>query len=127
MSGDSSHLRQKREAALRSRLGRISDENKVRPREEAIQSLADHAMDRLQQEKMKLDTRRRVRLPFLRTSTTLQKFVSALSQFMKAYSGLNEIAKGVDSQYGGLVAGALSILLQVYARSCFIMPLPYVP
>ena len=108
--GDS---RKAREAAIAAKLSRISKQQKITQDSKALQLLANYAVVEVQEQKLKLDRRRGNRLPLVKTGPTLQKFMSTLSQFMKAYSGLNEIAKGVDKQYGTLVTGALSVLLQV--------------
>lgn len=105
--------RKAREAAICAKLSRISKQHKVTQDSKALQLLANYAVDEVQQQKTELETRRRARSPFAKTGNALQKFMSILSQFMKAYSGLNDVAKGADSQYGALVTGALSVLLQV--------------
>lgn len=108
--GDS---RKAREAAITAKLSKISKQQKITQDSKALQLLANYAVDEVQEQKLKLDRRRGNRLPLARAGPTLQKFMSTFSHFMKAYSGLNEIAKGVDNQYGALVTGALSVLFQV--------------
>lgn len=88
-------------------------EQKVTQEKSALQLLTNHAADQFPKQKSKLDLRRETRRPFARNANSLQKFMSTISDFLKAYSGLNEVAKGVDNQYGGLVTGALSLLVQV--------------
>ena len=102
-----------REEAITAGLNKISKEQKITQDEKALQLLANHAVDEFQRQKSKIDLRRRTRLPFTRSANSVQKFVSTISEFLKAYSGLNEVAKGVDNQYGGLVTGALWVLVQV--------------
>ena len=108
--GDS---REGREAAITAKLSRISKQQKITQDSKALELLANYAVDEAQEQKLKLDRRRGNRLHLARTGFTLQKFMSTFSQFMKAYSGLNDVAKGIDNQYGALVTGALSVLFQV--------------
>ena len=42
-----------------------------------------------------------------------QTFASNFSSFLQAYSGIIEIMKGADQQYGGVAYSALSLLLIV--------------
>ncbi|KAL8775344.1 MAG: hypothetical protein Q9209_000351 [Squamulea sp. 1 TL-2023] len=100
----------KREAEINKRLEKISKQQKV---EQDAEKLAYYAMEQKQQEKSKLDERRLDRHCIAKRTTALQEFMSTASEFLKAYSGLNEVTKGVDSQYGGLVSGALSVFFQI--------------
>lgn len=98
---------------MEARLSSFCEHAKVTQSREACQALADFSVNEMQQQKMKLDDQRRARRSFLKAGHALQKFMSTLAQFIKAYSGLSELAKGADIQYGGLVTGALSLLLQI--------------
>ncbi|KAI4256876.1 MAG: hypothetical protein L6R42_005972 [Xanthoria sp. 1 TBL-2021] len=66
-----------------------------------------------QKGKTKLDERRKNRQPLAKFGNTLQSFTSTWYQFTQVYAGMNDVAKGIDSQYGGLASGALMVLLQV--------------
>lgn len=46
----------------------------------------------------------------------VQSGLTAVSGFLENFSGLVEIAKGADQQYGGLAYGTLSLLLSVVVR-----------
>ena len=51
--------------------------------------------------------------------TLLQTFMTRFADFLEAYSGIVEIIKQADSQYGGLAYSTLSLLLLVGAdMSC---------
>ncbi|KAL8719984.1 MAG: hypothetical protein Q9181_007983 [Wetmoreana brouardii] len=102
-----------REAKITARLSKISKQQNVTQDSKRLQLLTHSAVDEAQQQKTRLHERRLARPCFAKSSVALQEFMSTISQFMKAYSGLNEVAKGVDSQYGGLVTGALSVLVQI--------------
>ena len=110
---DARRSRIAREAAIRAKLEKLSKQQNVTTDSKALQVLADYAVDEVQEQKTKLDERRKARAHFARSGNALQKFMSTLSQFLKAYSGLIDVANGVDNQYGGLVIGALSVLVQV--------------
>ena len=43
-------------------------------------------------------------------------FASSFSNYLQAYSGMVEVVKAADQQYGGVAVGALSLLLIVRAR-----------
>ena len=47
--------------------------------------------------------------------TLLQSFMTHFADFLEAYSGIVEIVKQADSQYGGLAYSTLSLLLLVSA------------
>lgn len=47
----------------------------------------------------------------------LQSFLCRFSDFLEAYSGIVEMMKGADQQYGGLAYGTLSLLLSVSVPS----------
>ncbi|KAL8702462.1 MAG: hypothetical protein Q9201_004367 [Fulgogasparrea decipioides] len=105
--------RKAREATIAAKLKNISKQRNITQDSKTPQVLAHYAVDELQQQKTKLDERRGARPYLAKWSITLQKFISTTAEWMKAYSGLNDVAKGVDNQYGGLVTGALSVLLQI--------------
>ena len=48
----------------------------------------------------------------------LQTFMTRFADFLEAYSGIVEIVKEADSQYGGLAYSTLSLLLLVSALFC---------
>ncbi|KAL8741197.1 MAG: hypothetical protein Q9184_008414, partial [Pyrenodesmia sp. 2 TL-2023] len=80
---------------------------------EALEKLMNDTVAEKDKRKTKLDERRKNRPPLAKFGNTLQRFTHTWSQFMKVYAGLNEVAKGVDSQYGALATGALAVLLQI--------------
>lgn len=49
-------------------------------------------------------------------ATGLQGFLVTFSDFLESFSGIVEIVKGADQQYGGLAYGTLSVLLTVAVR-----------
>ena len=49
----------------------------------------------------------------VRVGKATQTFASNFSGFLEAYSGIIEIMKGADQQYGGVAYSALSLLLIV--------------
>ena len=49
----------------------------------------------------------------VKVGKTTQTFASNFSSFLQAYSGIIEIMKGADQQYGGVAYSALSLLLIV--------------
>lgn len=51
--------------------------------------------------------------------TGFQSFLTTFADFLESYSGIVELVRGVDDQYGGLAYGTLSLLLSVsrYAAS----------
>ncbi|KAL9600470.1 MAG: hypothetical protein Q9179_003193 [Wetmoreana sp. 5 TL-2023] len=95
--------RKAREATIAAKLKNISKQRNITQDSKTPQVLAHYAVDELQQQKTKLDERRGARPYLAKWSITLQKFISTTAEWMKAYSGLNDVAKGVDNQYGGLV------------------------
>ena len=63
--------------------------------------------------------------------TGVQRFCNAFSSYLSAYTGIVEVVKGIDNQYGGLAYGTLSVLLSVSlcstihsSRSCLALALP---
>ena len=106
-------LRKAREAALGAEIRKLCQHQKITWETETLQILADHSVDKVHLQRTKLEERRGARRYLGRSGNALQKFTSTLSEFIKVYNGLNEVAKGIDSQYGGLVTGALSVLAQV--------------
>ncbi|KAI4104301.1 MAG: hypothetical protein LQ339_003920 [Xanthoria mediterranea] len=98
-----------REAAIRKKISRIAKQYNI-----SLESVnAEQLVAEAQKGKTKLDERRRTRRPLAKSGNTLQRFANAWSQFMKVYAGVNEVAKGIDNQYGALASGALMVLLQV--------------
>ncbi|KAL8854295.1 MAG: hypothetical protein Q9221_001009 [Calogaya cf. arnoldii] len=91
----------------------LNDTVEVSQDSEALTKLMNDTVVEKDKRKTKLDERRKNRQPLAKFGNTLQRFTHAWSQFMKVYAGLSEVAKGVDSQYGGLASGALTVLLQV--------------
>ena len=98
-----------REAAIRKKISRIAKQYNV-----SLESVtAEQLVAEAQKGRTKLEERRRTRHPLAKWGNTLQRFANAWSQFMKVYAGVNEVAKGIDNQYGALTSGALMVLLQV--------------
>lgn len=48
-----------------------------------------------------------------RAGAALQRWLNAFAGFLESYSGIVEVVKAADQQYGGLAYGTLSILLGV--------------
>ena len=48
-----------------------------------------------------------------KTSRHVQNFTTRFSQFLESYSGIVEVLKGADQQYGGVAYGTLSVFLVV--------------
>jgi len=48
-----------------------------------------------------------------KAGVALQKWLNAFAGFLESYSGIVEVVKAADQQYGGLAYGTLSILLGV--------------
>lgn len=48
-----------------------------------------------------------------KTSKHVQNFTTRFSQFLESYSGIVEVLKGADQQYGGVAYGTLSVFLVV--------------
>lgn len=102
-----------REAAIKEKLTRIAKQQNVSQHSVAYEKLANDTVAEYQKQKTKLDERRRNRQPLAKFGYTLQSFTNTWSQFMKVYAGVNEVAKGIDNQYGALASGALAVLVQV--------------
>ena len=120
-------LRKAREAALDAKLRKVCQDQKITPDTEALENLAEKAVQEVKLQRTKLENRRRARTYVGRSGNALQKFTSTLSDFLKVYNGLTEVAKGIDTQCGGLVVGSLSVLAQVRAIDLihpFINPSP---
>ena len=112
--GDS---RRAREAALGAKVHQMCQDHRLTSDTKALQTFAEYAVDEVQLQRTKLENRRRARTYFGRSGNALQKFISALSEFVKVYNGFVEVAKGIDTQCGALVAGALTVLAQVRVSS----------
>ena len=54
-----------------------------------------------------------------KASTHVQKFATSFSSFLQSYSGIVEVVKGADQQYGGLAYGTLSMFLIVRGHLVF--------
>ena len=52
--------------------------------------------------------------------SSVQKFLVTFSGFLESYSGIVELVKAADTQYGGLAYGTLSLFLGV----CIILKVP---
>lgn len=48
-----------------------------------------------------------------KATTNIQSFLTTFADFLESFSGICEIVKGADQQYGGLAYGTLSVLLGV--------------
>lgn len=48
-----------------------------------------------------------------KVSRNIQQFAAKFSGFLEAYSGIVEVVKGADQQYGGLAYGTLSLFFIV--------------
>jgi phage-related protein len=60
---------------------------------------------------MSWSTRRSVGLR--KAGSSVQRVLGTFSDFLGSYSGIVELVKAADSQYGGLAYGTLSLLLSV--------------
>ena len=126
MSSADQSSRSVREAAIRQKVSRIAKQYNVSVENVTAEQLVAEA----QKGKTKLDQRRRTRHPLAKWGNTLQRFANAWSQFMKVYAGVNEVAKGIDNQYGALASGALMVLLQVRldrVSTPYTRPRPLIP
>ncbi|KAL8908078.1 MAG: hypothetical protein Q9171_005596 [Xanthocarpia ochracea] len=105
--------RRAREIAIKEKISRITKQQKIPQDIVALEKFMNDAVAEYQKQKTKLDEQRGNRQPLAKLGNTLQRFTYTWSQFMKVYAGLNEVAKGVDNQYGALASGTLGVLLQV--------------
>ena len=64
---------------------------------------------------------------FSAKGNALQKFASSFSKFLKAYLGISELSKGVGSQYGVMVVGALSLHFEVRKSHSLEKIVPLIP
>ena len=48
-----------------------------------------------------------------KVGTGIQSFMTTFSEFLESYSGIVELVKAADNQYGGLAYGTLSLFLSV--------------
>ncbi len=104
-----------RKKEILEKLAQISKQQNI-PQEKdikSLQKLVEDAVKDVERLGKGLDKQRATRNIFTKSGNALQKFASSFSKFLKAYSGISELSKGVDSQYGGMVVGALSLLFQV--------------
>ena len=107
-----------REAYIRERMEKLRVQyqislDDISADENGLQKLAEQSTAQVSLARKKLLERRRARNFFKRSGNSLQKFISSLSQFLKAYPGLNDISKGADAQYGSLISGSLLLLVRV--------------
>ncbi len=102
-----------REAAVKKRIRVMAKQHHVNLDNVTIDSLAAE----VQKRKTKLDERRRTRHSFAKFGNALQRFAKGWSQLSKVYAGMNEVAKGIDNQYGAIASGALMVLLQVHFQT----------
>lgn len=109
MSSAGESSRRVREAAIKLKISRIAKQHNVSLESVTVEKLVAEA----QKGKTKLDERRKNRQPLAKFGNTLQSFTSTWYQFTKVYAGVNDVAKGIDNQYGALAIGALMVLLQV--------------
>lgn len=95
------------ESSLRSNLS--SNEldklgiDKLEDLEKLAQQLLHHANHRKQRWEMGRS----------KTGRSTQRFIARTSAFIEAYSGIVEVMRGVDQQYGGAAYGLISVLLVV--------------
>ena len=77
---------------------------------ESLEALLLHSLNEAtgQRDKHTSNQRRIVRI-----GKATQTFANNFSSFLQAYSGIIEIMKGADEQYGGAAYSALSLLLIV--------------
>lgn len=54
--------------------------------------------------------------PFRKAATVFQTSMTTFSRFLESFSGIVEIAKAADQQYGGLAYGTLSVMLCVFVH-----------
>ena len=104
-----------RKKKILEQLAQISKQQNI-PQEKdtkSLQKLVEDAVKDVERLGKGLDEQRATRNVFSKSGNALQKFTSSFSKFLKAYSGMSELSKGVDSQYGGMAVGALSLLFQV--------------
>ena len=107
-----------REAYIRERIEKFRVEyrissDEISPDQNGLQKLVEESTSHVSLARTKLLERRRGRNFFKRRGNSLQKFLSSLSQFLKAYPGLSDISKGADAQYGSLISGSLLLLVRV--------------
>jgi hypothetical protein len=103
---------------IRQNLIRISEKYHLTPIEDldTLEKLADDAANQVQNLEKRLEGRRAARSIPAKSGHALQQFASTIHDFLKVYSGVVEVSKGVDAQYGGIVCGALSLLVSVSTR-----------
>ena len=103
-----------RKKKILEQLAQISKQQNIPQKDiKSLQKLVEDAVKDVEWLGKGLDEQRATRNFFSKSGNALQKFASSFSKFLKAYSGISELSKGVDSQYGGMVVGALSLLFQV--------------
>ncbi|KAL8750952.1 MAG: hypothetical protein Q9199_006741 [Rusavskia elegans] len=115
MSSADESSRRVREAAIKLKISRIAKQHNVSlEHNPSLESVTiEELVAEAQKGKTKLDERRKNRQPLAKFGNTLQRFTSTWYQFTKVYAGVNDVAKGIDNQYGALASGALTVLLQV--------------
>lgn len=82
--------------------------------ESATVELATLAVEEANTEKTRWGTRRKQ--GSRQIGSTIQRFAKNFSAFLESYSGIVEMVKTGDNQYGGLAYGTLSLLLSVNAQ-----------
>ena len=103
-----------RKKKILEQLAQISKQQNIPQKDiKSLQKLVENAVKNVERLGKRLDEQRATRNIFSKSGNALQKFASSFSRFLKAYSGISELSKSVDSQYGGMVVGALSLLFQV--------------
>ena len=107
-----------REAHIRERLEKFCVKHKISwddisADKTSLQKLVEQSITQVSLAGTRLINRRRGRNVFKRGGNRLQKLISSLSEFLRAYPGLSDISKSADAQYGSLISGSLLLLVRV--------------
>jgi len=79
-----------------------------------LHKLAEEVIEEAKTKRKMLLRKRQDRKKLATAGEVYEKFATRFLDLLEAYSGLTEVAKGVNPQYGGLVCGSLSLLFIVF-------------
>ena len=84
---------------------------------DTLRDLLETGLESAQRQRDKHNTNNKILAKLGRKTVT---FVTNFSSFLEAYSGIVEIMKGADQQYGGAAYSILSLAL-IVCRCCLLM------
>jgi tetrahydromethanopterin S-methyltransferase subunit E len=90
----------------------LTDVRVTKDLEELRRTVQDE-LAKTMQARESLENSRKARFFLARSGNAAQGFMSDLSKFLDAYSGICGVAKAADAKFGGVVTESLSLLLIV--------------